>query len=52
MNSVGLRMYHLIKALVSPTKVTDISFADIVETVRAHFSPKLSHIVKRYKFDT
>ena len=48
LNAVGASTYRLIRTLVSPAKVTDISFADIVEKARAHFNPKPSPIVKRY----
>lgn len=52
LNAVGPRTYRLIKTLVSPAKVTEVSFEDIVEAARAHFSPKPSPIVKRYEFNT
>ena len=35
---------------MSPDKVTDVSFADIVDKAKAHFNPKPSPIVKRYEF--
>jgi hypothetical protein len=37
---------------VSPRKVTDFSFKEIVEKAQAHYSPKPSPIVKRYEFTT
>jgi hypothetical protein len=37
---------------VSPDKVTDVSFANIVGKAKAHFNPKPSPIVKRYEFNT
>ena len=37
---------------MSLAKVTDLSFAEIVEKARAHFNPKPSPIVKRYEFNT
>ena len=52
LNAVGASTYRLIRTLVSPAKVTDVSFADIVEKARAHFNPKPSPIVKRYEFNT
>ena len=45
LNAVGPSTYRLIKTLVSPSKVTDLSFADIIDKARAHFSPKPSPIV-------
>ena len=37
---------------MSPAKVTDVSFDDIVSKAKAHFNPKPSPIVKRYEFNT
>lgn len=51
-NAVGASTYRLIRTLVSPSKVTDLSFADIVERARAPFNPKPSLIVKRFEFNT
>ena len=36
LNAVGASTYRLIKTLVSPTKVSDISFSDIVNKAKAH----------------
>ena len=52
MNAVGVSTYRLIRTLVSPDKVTDVSFADIVQKAKGHFNPKPSPIVKRYEFNT
>ena len=48
----GEERNRLIKTLVSPAKVTDISFDDIVGVARVNFNPKPSPIVKRYEIDT
>ena len=48
LNAVGPSTYRLIRTLASPSKVTDLSFEDIVDKARAHFCPKPSPIVKRY----
>ena len=45
LNAVGASTRRLIKTLMSPAKVTDLSFDDIMETARKHYSPKLSLIV-------
>ena len=37
---------------MSPSRVTDFTFKEIVEKVQGHFSPKPSPIVKRYEFNT
>ena len=52
LNAVGPSTYRLIRTLASPSKVTDLSFEDIVDKARAHFCPKPSPIVKRYEFNT
>ena len=43
LNAVGPSTYRLIRTLVSPSKVTDFTFKQIVEKAQAHFSPKPSH---------
>ena len=48
LNAVRPSTYRLIRTLASPSKVTDLSFEDIVDKARAHFCPKPSPIVKRY----
>ena len=52
LNAVGASTYRLIRTLVSPDKVTDVSFEEIVEKAKTHFNPKPSQIVKRYEFNT
>ena len=48
----GPSTYRLIRSLVSPGKVTELSLGEIVGKARAHFNPKPSPIVKRYEFNT
>ena len=45
-------IYRLIHTLVSPAKVSEVSFADIVDLAKTHFCPKPSPIVKRFEFNT
>ena len=52
LSAVGASTYRLIRTLVSPDKVTDFTFASLVEKARTHFNPKPSPIVKRYEFNT
>lgn len=52
LNAVGPTMYRLIKMLVSPYKVTDLTFEEIIAKAKVHFNPKPSPIVKRYEFNT
>ena len=52
LSAVGPSTYRLIRALVSPSKLTDFSFTQLVDKARAHFDPKPSPIVKRYEFNT
>ena len=52
LNAVGPATYRLLKTLVSPSKITDLSFKEIVEQAMKHFNPKPSPIVKRYEFNT
>ena len=52
LTAVGASTYRLIRTLVSPTQVSEVSFADIVDRAKAHFNPKPSAIVKRFEFNT
>ena len=40
------------KTLAIPGKPTDLNFAEIVEKVKNHFTPKPSPIIKRFEFNT
>ena len=52
LNAVGPATYRLLKTLVSPAKITELTFEEIVERAAKHFNPKPSPIVKRYEFNT
>ena len=52
LTAVGASTYRLIRTLVSPAKVSEVSFADIVDRAKAHFNPKPSPIVKCFEFNT
>ncbi|ETW98899.1 MAG: hypothetical protein ETSY2_42010 [Candidatus Entotheonella gemina] len=52
LHAVGPKTYRLIKTLVSPALVTELTFEDIVVKAKAHFNPKPSPIVKRFEFNT
>ena len=52
LNAVGASTYRLIRTLVAPSKVSEVSFEDIVKRAKAHFNPKPSPIVKRFEFNT
>jgi hypothetical protein len=52
LNAVGPATYCLLKTLVSPAKITELTFEEIVERAAKHFNPKPSPIVKRYEFNT
>ena len=47
LNGFGPAMYQLLKPLVLPEKLTDLTFSDIVKQAKKHFNPKSSPIVKR-----
>ena len=49
---VGPTTYRLLKTLVSPQKLDEFTFAELVETAAKHFSPKPSVIVKRFEFNS
>ena len=52
LHAVGPATYRLIRTLVSPKKVVECTFQELVEKAQEHFNPKPSPIVKRYEFNT
>ena len=44
--------YGLIRSLVTPKKVTEFSYAELVEKVTKRYNPRPSAIVQRYKFNS
>ena len=52
LNAVGAPTCRLIRTLVSPAKVTKLSFAELVEKAQGHFNPRPSFIVKRFEFNS
>ena len=52
LNAAGPTTYRLVKTLAIPGKPTDLNFAEIVEKVKNHFTPKPSPIIKRFEFNT
>ena len=47
----GATTYGLIRSLVAPKKVMEFPYSAIVEKVKAHYSPRPSAIVQRFKFN-
>ena len=49
---VGDTTYQLIRRLLSPKKLTEVDFSDIIRTLTSHYNPKINAIVERFKFNT
>ena len=49
---VGPTAYHLLKTLVSPKKLDEFEFSELVELAMLHYNPKPSLIVKRFEFNS
>ena len=52
LTAVGPTTYRLLKTLVSPNKLDEFRFEELVEKAMTHFNPKPSPIVKRYEFNS
>ena len=48
----GPSTFRLLRSLVLPTPLTELSFKDLVAKMKAHREPKLSVIVQRYQFNS
>ena len=49
---MGPTTYRLLKTLVSPSKLDEFRFKELVEKAMTHFNPKPSPIVKRYELNS
>ena len=49
---VGDTTYQLIRGLLSPKKLTEVNFSDIIKALTSHYNPKKNAIVERFKFIT
>ena len=47
---IGPRTFKLLRNLITPAKPGDKTYAELVEVLTDHFSPKQSEIVQRSKF--
>ncbi|XP_071056917.1 uncharacterized protein [Onthophagus taurus] len=50
LNICGAATYDILRSLISPAKVSDASYENVIKTLSAHFSPGTSEIVARFKF--
>ena len=50
LSSIGARTYGIVRSLLSPKKPTEVTYADIVATLRAQFCPQPSVTVARFRF--
>lgn len=47
---VGPSTFQLLRSLIAPANPADKSLKDLIEVLSAHYNPKPSEIVERYKF--
>nr|XP_033495922.1 uncharacterized protein K02A2.6-like [Epinephelus lanceolatus] len=52
LSGVGAPTYALMRNLLSPDKLGDKSYSDLVRLLTNHFHPKPSEIMQRWKFNT
>ena len=52
LSQCGKDAYSVLRSLVSPCKVTDKSYSEIVSLLNGHLKPRTSVTVARYKFNT
>lgn len=48
--SCGADLYALIKSLIFPQTVSQVSLVEVINTLNSHFSPRPNEIVESYKF--
>ena len=47
---IGPKYYTLLKNLCAPTKPSTMTFAELIQKLTEHLSPKLSEIAERFRF--
>ena len=52
LSCIGPTTYSLLTGLVTPDKLTDKSYDELVKVLSDHFDPQPSEIVERFKFHT
>ena len=50
LNAIGPKTYSLLRDLLSPTALTDKTFAELKTALKGHFEPKPIVIAERYQF--
>ena len=51
-SSVGQKAYKILRSLLAPNKPTEVSFKNLVTAMTSNFSPPLSEIVQRFRFNS
>ena len=51
-SAMGEKAYKLLRSLISPAKLNDKSFGQLVEAMRGHLCPPPSEIVQCHKFNS
>ena len=49
---IGSKAYAIVRNLTAPVKPVDVSYAELIRTVKNHFQPPPSPIIMRFKFNT
>ena len=52
LSSCGTAAYKTIRNIVAPTKPNEVEYKDLVKKVKEHYTPTLSTIVQRFKFNS
>lgn len=52
LTNLGSKNYHTLRALMQPNKPTGQSYSECKDALKAHFAPKPTEIVQRYRFYT
>ncbi|KAI4895675.1 hypothetical protein NFI96_020671 [Prochilodus magdalenae] len=52
LSGVGATTYSLMRSLLCPQKPSDKTYKELVDLLKAHFNPKPSEIVQRFKFNS
>lgn len=52
LNSIGSKIYWILRNLASPKKLTDLNLEEILQFLNDNFNPKKNVILNRFKFNT
>ena len=52
LTTIGPESYKTLRSLIAPTNLGEISYRELADKMKSHYSPAPSEIVQRFKFNS